>query len=69
MALRGRIISDAGTPEWWRGPWLSKEDIRALNSLPPDKAKSFELLLHQQARTIQREREHTVPLDRIISAS
>jgi hypothetical protein len=68
MSLRGRIIADAGGPEWWRGPWLTKEDIRALNSLPPDKAKSFELLLHQQARSVKRELEHTVPLDRILTS-
>jgi hypothetical protein len=65
MALRGRIISDAGTPEWWRGPWLSKEDIRALNSLSPEKAKSFELLLHQQARSDLKYSSHTVSLEHI----
>jgi|HubBroStandDraft_5_1064220.scaffolds.fasta_scaffold05682_13 hypothetical protein len=67
MSLRGRIIADAGGPEWWRGPWLTKEDIRALNSLPPVKAKAFELLLHQQARSDSRYRDHTIPLERFSS--
>jgi hypothetical protein len=54
--------------KWWRGPWLTKEDIRALNSLPPEKAKSFELLLHSQARTSIREDEHTIPLESIMAS-
>ena len=64
MPLRGRIIADAGGPQWWRGPWLSKEDIRILNSLPVAKAKAFEVLLHQQARSDIRYRDHTIPLER-----
>lgn len=67
MGLPGRIIADAGSPEWWRGPWLTKEDIHALNSLPAAKAKAFELLLHQQARSDIRYRDHTIPLERFSS--
>lgn len=48
---------------WWRGSWLTREDIHVLNTLTADQAKAFEPLLQQQARSNRRYREHTVPLE------
>lgn len=34
-----------------RWPWLTREDLATLEALPPAQARSFEVLLHIQARS------------------
>lgn len=60
------VVDADKKPEWWRGRFLTPEDIHILNALPAADAKSFECLLQVQGRSDKRYRDQTIPLEQII---